>query len=55
MAYDEEEEKIDFASKIESFNTNQNKNQQHISVPSFTDIISKEKMNNDNNNNNQNA
>ena len=53
MAYDEEEEKIDFASKIESFNTNQN--QQHISVPSFTDIISKEKMNNDNNNNNQNA
>ena len=54
MAYDEEEEKIDFASKIESFNTNQN--QQHISVPSLTDIISQENMNkNNNNNNNQNV
>ena len=47
---DDEEEKINFTSKIEGFNANQN--QQHISVPSLSGILAKENMNNNNNNNN---
>lgn len=52
MINDDEEEKIEFASKIQPFN--QNENQPNIKVPSLTQIIANEINKNDNNDNNGN-